>query len=450
MSNKNLSKNEKTGPKAGSGKISRYLWPYGAVIFLICAIIAVLVYLAIQTYSPEKTQKETAPSQVAAKGTDQVPDTPVAIANGHPISKRNYEEMLAMSQSQQPNAGEGQENEPSMDLKLELLNSLVTMSVAVQEAYNLGFGPSELEVESAINQMVGEYGTREAFENALPAFGTNLETLRKQVADNLALRSWRDTAFIKQALATEEEAKAFYDEHITEATHDEQVRAVRIMLPVPLTSGQEDSQAKERVKAKADAIYQEALAGVNFDELVERNMDPATRAAVQGGQMGWVSRGDLGFDELEEVLFSLEPGQVGGPVESQFSYHIVKVIEKRPAGVISFEELRPEILEYLLSVKTERLFLESLRELRNKAKVEVLDKDMAAAWPAFQEKLNSQTLPGAPSEDSQESSELAISEPALEETGPERPMNDPSAAGPQSEQATDTEASPAPESVGQD
>jgi peptidyl-prolyl cis-trans isomerase C len=395
MTKTNLSKKSLTNTDAQTGdkKTSKFLWPFGVVIGLVVIIGLVLIYLAVQTYTSEKSDN----ASVTPTNTDKsqaAEETPVAMANGYPISRKIYEEMINVSLSQQ-GASEGIDSNgaPKIELKLELLNSLVTMVSAVQEAYRLGFGPSELEVESAINQMVGDYGSREAFEKALPAFGTDLASLRKQVADNLALRSWRDTAFIKEALVTDEEAKAFYEEHKEEATHDEQVRAVQIMLPVPLTSGQEDAQAKEIVRSRAEAIYQEALAGANFDELIERHTDPATRAASQGGQMGWISRGAMDFDELEQVLFSLEPGQVGGPVESQFSYHIVKVIEKRPAGVISFEEIKPEILEYLLSIKTERMFLETLTELRNKTTVEVLDKEIAEAWPAFQEKLKQQNQP---------------------------------------------------------
>jgi hypothetical protein len=406
----NLNQNKKPNPNASGGKFRRFLWPYGAMIVMVAIIAGLLIYLAILTYSPEKIDpvsqgdspeatSEDWPSQMpqAAKprpnAVDQ--DETVAVANGVPISQKTYLDMLNMSQSQRLNSGLSADGEePSMDLKLEVLNSLVTMAVAVQEAYDLGFGPSELEVESAINQMVGEYGSREAFENALPAFGTDLATLRKQVADNLALRAWRDTAFIKDALATDAEVEQFYQDHLKEATHGEQVRAVRIMLPVPLTSGQEDPQSKAVVKARAEAIYQEALAGANFDELLERYMDPTTRAVSQGGQMGWVSRGALDFSELENVLFSLAPGEVGPPVEDQFSFHIVKVLETRPAGVMTLQELKPEIMEYLLSVKTEELFLQALRTIRESAEVKVMDPDLAQAWPEFMAKLSAQPMPG--------------------------------------------------------
>ncbi|MDR1310085.1 MAG: peptidyl-prolyl cis-trans isomerase [Deltaproteobacteria bacterium] len=379
------------------GRKGLTLWPRGALIALGALIAVALVALAVQTYGPGDApapERPAPPSAAIPGGAEALDDTPVALVNGQPILRREYDEMLRIGQAQQGAAAEdGQPGEPPMDMRLEILNSLATMEVAVQEARLLGFSPSELEVESAINQMVGDYGSRDAFEKALPAFGTDLATVRRQVTNNLALRAWRDTGFFKEALATDEEARAFYDEHIEEARHPEQVRAVQIMIPVPLNGGQEDPQAKASVKARAEAIYREAAAGANFEELVDRNMDQATRAATSGGQMGWVGRGSLDFDELEEVLFGLEPGQVGGPVESQFSYHIVKAIERRPAGTMTFEELRPEILEYLLTANTERLFLAALGNLRKAASVEVLDPAMAEAWPAFREKLDSQIPP---------------------------------------------------------
>jgi parvulin-like peptidyl-prolyl isomerase len=185
------------------------------------------------------------------------------------------------------------------------------------------------------------------------------------------------------------------------------------MLPIPLAVSQEAEQAKQLVKARAEAIYREALSGVNFDELVERNMDPATRSANQAGQMGWVGRGALESKELEDLLFSLDPGEVGGPIEDQFSYHIVKVIEKRPSGIIPFEELKPEILEYLLNVNTERLFVETLQDLRRKAKVEIMDPTLAEAWPAFEAKLNDDgpSDPTVPPEN--------LSGPPVDPSGPE-------------------------------
>jgi parvulin-like peptidyl-prolyl isomerase len=444
MSNKNSVKINVTktpDPKASESKARKFLWPYGVMIALVVVVAALLIYLAIQTYSPIQTIKELqgdqAPSTAGSGGnsatgpgsgsatdpaTGAAADEMIATANGVPISKRNFIDMLTMSQNQRLSSGQIEAGEePSMDLKLEVLNSLITMSIAVSAAYDLGYGPSELEVESAINQMVGEYGSREAFENALPAFGTDMATLRKQVADNLAVRAWRDTAFIKDALATDEELRKFYDEHLQEATHDDQVRAVRIMLPVPLTSGQEDPQAKAVVKAKADAIYQEALAGANFDELVERYMDPTIRSATQGGQMGWVTKGSLNFSELEKVLFSLAPGEVSEPVEDQFSYHIVKVIETRPAGVMSLEELKPEVMEYLLSVKSEELFLKALLERRQTAEVTIADPDIAEAWPAFMARISARPLPTS-------SVEGASSEAPAAESADPPPAPDPAEA----------------------
>ncbi|MDR1296713.1 MAG: peptidyl-prolyl cis-trans isomerase [Deltaproteobacteria bacterium] len=371
------------------------------IVVALCAVLAVAYFAVLKdsgTRDPGTTASESGPGALPApppppEGVDE----PIATVNGRPVSRKNYNEMLGMSQSQQALSGQegGEaETEPSMDLRLGVLDSLISLNLAIQKAYELGFGPGKEEIDDGIGEVMGNYGNPDEIENVLKTFGTDIETVRAQVADSLAIRSWRDTAFIKEALATDEEARAFYDANMEEARHPEQVRAIQIMLPVPLNNGQEDSQARERVRARAEAIYKEALDGANFEELMERNMDQTTRAAIGSGQMGWINRGESGFNELEEVIFNLKPGEIGGPVESQFSYHIVKVVERRDAGVMSFEELKSDIMEYLLAVKTDQLFLKTISDYRQEAKVEIFDEAMAAEWPAYLEKQK--TLAAAP------------------------------------------------------
>ncbi|MDR0354306.1 MAG: peptidylprolyl isomerase [Deltaproteobacteria bacterium] len=369
----------------------------GLLLLVGLAIVAVIVVLAVKGQTPTETERSGETSQTSQPSSSLVPspessEEQIAMVNNRPVLKKNFEEMLSMSQSQNlMNSEDDQPPEPSMDMKLEVLDSLISLNLAIQQAYELGYGPSEAEIEDGVNQIMGNYPNTEDIEKALASFGTDMKTVRSQVADSIAVRSWRDTAFIKDAVATDEEAVAFYDSHLEEAKHPEQVRAVQIMLPVPLNNGQEDNQAKERVKATAEAIYKEAVEGANFEELMERYMDQMTRAATSNGQMGWINRGGSGFEALDDVLFSLEPGDIGGPVESQFSYHIVKVLEKRPAGMMTYEELKPDILEYLMSVKTDQLFMKTIAEYRRQADIVIFDEALAAAWPAYEEKTLAQS-----------------------------------------------------------
>ncbi|MBX5445108.1 peptidylprolyl isomerase [Sphaerobacter sp.] len=91
----------------------------------------------------------------------------------------------------------------------------------------------------------------------------------------------------------------------------------------------------------AKAIEEQLRQGADFAQLAkEQSADSST--AVNGGDLGWFPRG-LMVKPFEDVAFSLEPGQVSAPVQTQFGWHIIKVFEKeadRPVDVSTLQTLR--------------------------------------------------------------------------------------------------------------
>jgi peptidyl-prolyl cis-trans isomerase C len=265
------------------------------------------------------------------------------------------------------------------DTKVEVLDLLIRVELVTQEAYRLGFAPSEEELDSLAAQAMENYGGREALEAALIESGDSLATFRAQVARNEAILAWRDTAFLARATVSEEEARAFYDEHQEEVAHGPEVRAIHIMFPMPLESTGDESRAA--IRAKADEALTLAHSGMDFEELMYAYMDPNTLNVTANGNLGWVSKGSS-LPDLEEAIFSLEPGQISDIVETPFSLHIIKVLETRPAGTISFEELRPSIVEALFEDKIDTLVQARVEELIANAQVEIEDPVLAALWKA--------------------------------------------------------------------
>jgi parvulin-like peptidyl-prolyl isomerase len=77
----------------------------------------------------------------------------------------------------------------------------------------------------------------------------------------------------------------------------------------------------------------------------------------QGGDLGWVERGQLA-GPLEEAIFAAEPGRVIGPVPSPFGWHVIVVESLRPARDRSFRECRPEIRGELTGYRRRRSWLD--------------------------------------------------------------------------------------------
>ena len=97
----------------------------------------------------------------------------------------------------------------------------------------------------------------------------------------------------------------------------------------------------------ADSAYQELLQGKDFSEVAAR-YSLEKRVDETGGQLSrQVSYGALG-GELDSVAFSLDVGEFSKPVQSQFGYHIFKVLDKTPRDQVpTLEESRDRILQKL-------------------------------------------------------------------------------------------------------
>ena len=94
-------------------------------------------------------------------------------------------------------------------------------------------------------------------------------------------------------------------------------------------------------KEAADAVVQQLNAGEDF-ATVARSVSTDTASASNGGDLGWFPRGIM-VPQFTDQAFALEPGQVSQPFQTQFGWHIVKVLEKeanRPITITTLQQLK--------------------------------------------------------------------------------------------------------------
>ena len=106
---------------------------------------------------------------------------------------------------------------------------------------------------------------------------------------------------------------------------------------------------------------------LNFAELAKKkSKDPG---ASDGGDLGFFTKEQM-VPEFSAVAFTLEPGKISDPVKSQFGWHVIKVEERRPIGVKSFEEMKQALQEKLYKEQLEHLTEQHVQSLRAQAVVE--------------------------------------------------------------------------------
>ncbi|MDX1630247.1 MAG: peptidyl-prolyl cis-trans isomerase [Thermoanaerobaculia bacterium] len=130
---------------------------------------------------------------------------------------------------------------------------------------------------------------------------------------------------------TEEEITSYYEEHREEYRQKEQVRARHILVG---TEDRSDEEARERIAEARTRLE----AGEEF-AAVARDLSDDPGSAARGGDLGFFGRGRM-VPAFEEAAFGAEPGELVGPVETQFGYHLIEVQEKREERLRSLDEVR--------------------------------------------------------------------------------------------------------------
>lgn len=178
----------------------------------------------------------------------------------------------------------------------------------------------------------------------------------EQVAvDYLTLSS--DT-IAKSIEPTEEELRRYYEEQQQAFTTPEQRHIRHILVAVSSDASLEE---KQQALAKILEIKQRLEQAADFAELAKQFSDDSGSKA-QGGDLGFIKRGLL-EKNFEEAAFTLPEGKISDPVETPFGYHLIQVIEIKPANPKPFEAVREQIHRDIQHQEAETRFYELAEKL---------------------------------------------------------------------------------------
>ena len=227
--------------------------------------------------------------------------------------------------------------------KTQVVPQLIAFNLAKAYARENGIEVSGEEIQEEIDrtkEQVGEQAAAagqnltpdEAFQEALDQFGFTEDEFREEVRTGVILREVREEVS-GDAGPTPEEVEEFYEQNRqTRFTRPEQ-RCVRHIL---FTQDQEE---------EAEEVVQELEEGGDFEELARENsQDPGS--AEQGGDLGCNPEGGF-VPEFDEAAFEAEEGEIVGPIETDFGFHVLEVTEIQEEEEVPFEEASPEIEEQL-------------------------------------------------------------------------------------------------------
>ncbi|MFT4194569.1 MAG: peptidylprolyl isomerase [Ottowia sp.] len=196
--------------------------------------------------------------------------------------------------------------------------------------------------------------------DATPEGQAYLKQLRERALAELLLRE-RERAALPSDQVLESYARSDYKAKPERFRQPEQVRARHILLAVA-----PDGSNDAAVKARAEKLLADLRGGADFAALA-RQLSADKGSAARGGDLGLFGRGKM-VPEFDAAAFALrKPGELAGPVKTKFGYHVIELLERKPAELRPFEQVLPE--------------------LREEVRARVMSAERKALWSAAQERV---------------------------------------------------------------
>ncbi|KPG97777.1 peptidylprolyl isomerase [Pseudomonas sp. MYb2] len=174
------------------------------------------------------------------------------------------------------------------------------------------------------------------------------------VIDYLELKK---SSFFDQVAVKDEDLQAAYQKEI--ANLSEQRRAAHILIEV------NDKTTEAQAKAKIEEVQARLAKGEKFEALAkEFSQDPGS--ANNGGDLGYAGPGvyDPAF---EKALYSLNKDQVSAPVRTDFGYHLIKLLGIEAPEVPTLASLKDKLTRELKAAQVEQRFVEATKQLEDSA-----------------------------------------------------------------------------------
>ncbi len=309
-----------------------------------------------------KAPESKAPETFLAKLS---PQTVVAKVNGVEIKAWLVKEVDKIHRDQVKKQLGTVPPEMAEDLAFYAFDQAVKSELLYQEALREGMTADEKIIEDNLKSVKMSFPNEESFKDFLKVLGYGEDDLRLETRKKLMINGYLTEKVMPLVRVSDQEARDYYDANKETFKAKELVRASYILFPF---SEDTSKDRKALLKEQAEKVLGELKSGGDFAELAKKYSKAPN--ADKGGDLGYFPRGRM-VSNFEKIVFGLPIGEISDVFETQFGYNITKVVDKKPAGYMPFDEIKSYILERLMMQKVEETISKKVEDLQKKSEIEV-------------------------------------------------------------------------------
>jgi len=288
---------------------------------------------------------------LACGGEKELPPGAVARVNNQIITLVEFEKRFSA-------ARQGALVDPPGDVVDQLavraafLDQLVERLLLEQLAARLKITVDEKEVNPILIGMRAGYQPAD-FALYLTEHHLDDLALRDRIRYSLLVDKLASRYAAAKLTITDKEMRDFYQTHLPEFTSPERIRLRQIVL------GDEDF---------AFQTMNDIALGEPFEEAARTRSTGAER--VRGGDLGYVAR-EMLPPEIAATAFALKIGEVSNVIRTTYGFHLLLVLDKKPAETLTFEQARATIQDRLRRQRADRLWRDFVAKLKARADIQV-------------------------------------------------------------------------------
>lgn len=249
----------------------------------------------------------------------------------------------------------------------DALDQMIEKRLIIDYFHQQEFGMPAEYVESEVAKEVVRLfgGDRMAFLRALRNDGMTYGEFRENVEERLIVQVMR-SRIVREVTIPPGQVIRYYEDH-----KEDFKQAPQVKLWLILIEGEEDSPQRAAAKQRAEEIVERLSAGEAFQDLAREYSSGAFRD--KGGDWDWVEKGSLLRSDLEEVAFSLQPGQYSEVIPTESGFYILRVEDRKEAGYLPLSDVRLQIQKRLEDAEKTKRYRDWIEKLRQNAYVKVYD-----------------------------------------------------------------------------
>jgi peptidyl-prolyl cis-trans isomerase C len=315
------------------------------------------------------------------KSADIFPDPVVAAGNGFEIKNSQLNDtFLNYNASVVANGGSIPEDQRN-EVRSNLLQHLIITKILTLKATADDKAQTLRLVNDNIDEARKTAPSPEAFDAEIKASGMTLQQVRERAWEEQLCKRVLQHETTNGIIISTAVAKKFYDDNPDKFEEPEEVRVSHILISTldPLTQQPLPPDQKKTKEQLAKALKARAEKGEDFVMLVKQySEDPGSKD--KGGEYTF-PRGRM-VPEFEAAAFTLKTNQISEVVETQYGYHIIKLLEKNPAKHDQFAAVESKIKDYLVEQEAEKLLPAYLDKIKAEAGVKLFDPDNGKPVPS--------------------------------------------------------------------